>query len=167
MIRRWCGICKDWTVQTFDKEHWTCSTCETAMEDAPGCKIEFIVKGTPVPKARPRAAIRGEHAVIYTPKNTAQFELYVKQIAAENAPPKLLAGAISLNLQFMLQRPQSLPAKIMHNTKKPDIDNLSKSVMDALEGVIYERDAQIVSLLVNKDYGPPCCDIIITELAER
>jgi Holliday junction resolvase RusA-like endonuclease len=167
MIKRYCGVCKDFTEQICDKEHWICAVCKTVTEDAPGCRIEFVVKGAPVPKARPRAAMRGEYPIIYTPKNTVQFERYVKQIATEHAPPKPLTGAICLDLKFMVQRPQSLPAKIRYNTKKPDIDNLAKSVMDALEGIIYERDAQIVSLLVNKDYGPPCCDIIIEELAER
>ena len=166
-LQRWCRTCKNWTNQAFDRERWACIICKTVMEDALGCKIEFVVKGTSVPKARPKVAMRGEHPVIYTPRNTAQFELYVKQIATENAPPKLLTGALAMELRFFLQRPQSLPARIEYDTKKPDIDNLGKSVMDALEGVIYERDAQIVSLHVIKVYGVPRCEIAIEEFREK
>jgi len=137
------------------------------MEDALGCKINFTIRGTPVPKARPRAAIRGEHAIIYTPKNTAQFELYVKQIANENAPPKLLSGPLEMTLDFYLQRPQSLSANINYMTKRPDVDNLAKSVMDALEGVIYEHDAQVVVLHIVKQYGTPGVDIKIVEMPTK
>ena len=141
------------------------------MEDAPGCKINFTIRGTPVPKARPRAAVVGtdedRHAVIYTPKNTAQFELYVKQIANENAPPKLLSGPLEMTLDFYLQRPQSLPVNVNYMTKRPDADNLAKSVMDALEGVIYEHDAQVVVLHIVKQYGTPGVDIKIVEMPTK
>jgi Holliday junction resolvase RusA-like endonuclease len=38
---------------------------------------------------------------------------------------------------------------------KPDIDNLKKTVLDALEGVVWARDQLIVSCLVTKRYGEP------------
>jgi len=137
------------------------------MEDALGCKIEFIVGGAPVAKERPRATVRGGYAVIYTPKNTVQFERYVRQIAIANAPPKLLTGGLEMTLDFYLQRPQSLPVKINYNVKKPDIDNLAKSIMDALESVIYARDSQVFILNCTKQYGNPRCAIKIVEMPEE
>ena len=38
-------------------------------------------------------------------------------------------------------------------TKKPDADNLAKAILDALNGVAYPDDAQIVKLTVRKRYG--------------
>ena len=38
-------------------------------------------------------------------------------------------------------------------TKKPDADNLAKAILDALNGVAYPDDAQIVTLTVRKRYG--------------
>lgn len=37
--------------------------------------------------------------------------------------------------------------------KKPDCDNLAKSVLDALNGIAYNDDSQITSLHVVKEYG--------------
>ena len=169
MIQRWCGVCKDWTEQTYieESEKWSCDVCETVTEEALGCKLSFVVQGTPQPKERPRATVRGGYAVVYTPKNTVQFERYVKQVASEYAPPKLLSGALVMALSFYLQRPQSLPAKVMYDTKRPDIDNLAKSVMDALEGIIYEHDAQVIHLDATKGYDTPRVEILIEELPEK
>ena len=169
MIERWCGICKQQTEQSYIEKSgkWSCNICKNEMEDALGCKVSFIVKGTPQPKERPRATIRGSYATIYTPKNTVQFERYVKQVASEYTPPKLLSGALFMTLSFYLQRPQSLSSTIIYDTKRPDVDNLAKSIMDALEGVIYEHDAQVIHLVVAKSYGTPRVEIIIMEMPEK
>jgi len=125
--------------------------------------ITFTIFGTPIPKARPRATKIGNRAVMYTPTQTKQFENYVKLVASQHAPKELLTSPLSVNLAFFLQRPKSLPKKIIHHTKKPDIDNLAKSVLDALEGVIYVNDAQVTSLLITKYYGTPQCVVEIKE----
>lgn len=190
MLERWCGICKDWTEQTYMESSatWLCDKCENRTEDSLGCKVSFIVRGIPQQKERPRtrmiykdakarampnvnAAITqlkaDSFSVMYTPKNTVDFQNFVKLIAIENAPPKPLSGALKADYHFYLQRPPSLPAKIIHHTKKPDKDNLEKSVSDALEGVIYERDAQICDGHVTKEYGTPRVEILIEELPEK
>ena len=168
MIERWCGVCKGWTAQTYIEERgrWSCEVCNIETEDSLGCKISFEVKGKPVAKERPRATVRGGYAVVYTPKNTAQFEIYVKQVATEYAPSKLLSGALELRLAFYVQRPQSLSAKVNYVIKRPDVDNLAKSIMDALEGVIYGHDAQVFSLVVTKAYGAPRVEIVIVEMPQ-
>ena len=190
MIERWCGVCKDWTEQTYreESEKWSCDVCKTVTEDSLGCRISFTVQGTPQQKERARTRIVYKDAkarvmpnvnaaitqlksdsfsVMYTPKNTVEFQNFVKSVAIENAPPKLLTGALKADYHFFLQRPQSLPAKVMHHTKKPDKDNLEKSVSDALEGVIYERDEQICDGHVTKEYGTPRVEIVIEELPEK
>ena len=167
-FKRHCGTCGQYTEQTYSDKSgkWVCDLCNTRFDNLPGCVMEFAIKGTMVPKGRPRATIRGEHAVMYTPKNTVQFEQYVKQAATQYAPPILLSGALDVHLSFYMQRPQSLPNKIQYHTKRPDIDNLTKSVLDALEGVIYERDSQIYLLNVTKEYGIPRCEVRIVEELE-
>ena len=167
-LERHCGVCSKYTKQTYNEENerWTCDTCKTLFDDLPGCLLTFSIIGTMVPKGRPRATIRGEHAVVYTPKNTVQFEQYVKQAAAQYAPPKPLKGALMVSLSFFMQRPQSLANKVKYHTKRPDIDNLAKSVLDALEGVMYERDSQIYMLSLTKEYGAPLCEVHIEEALE-
>lgn len=52
-------------------------------------------------------------------------------------------------------------------TTKPDLDNLLKSVKDALNGVAYVDDSQIVTITAEKAYGEqPKTIIQVTALAE-
>ena len=126
--------------------------------------ISFTVEGNPVPKGRPRTAVRGGKAIVYTPSNTVKYEQYVKLVASQHKPKEILTGAIDLSLDIYIKRPKSLPKKVEHNIKKPDVDNIAKLIMDALEGVIYERDAQVISLLVTKQYGEPRVEVGVYEV---
>ena len=122
--------------------------------------IEFVVKGTAIPKARPRVTKRG---ITYTPSKTKDFENYVKLVASQYAPKELLKGALEMELHFFFQRPKSLPKKVTHHVKRPDWDNIGKLISDSLEGIIYENDAQIVSSWVTKEYGTPRVEVKITD----
>lgn len=57
-----------------------------------------------------------------------------------------------MRLAFYLARPKSLPKKVVHHIKKPDNENLSKSILDALESIFYRNDSQIIDLRVTKEY---------------
>lgn len=72
-----------------------------------------------------------------------------------------LAGPVSITLTIYLPVPKSfskkktteaMEAKIFP-TKKPDVDNVLKAVMDALNGVLYEDDKQVVAVCVEKYYA--------------
>jgi crossover junction endodeoxyribonuclease RusA len=46
-----------------------------------------------------------------------------------------------------------MTAHLYHGTKRErDIDNFSKLLLDALTGIVYEDDSQIVSLTITKAY---------------
>lgn len=49
-------------------------------------------------------------------------------------------------------------------TKKPDADNIAKVVCDALNGVAYVDDTQVIDLRVFKRFGEPCVTISICEI---
>lgn len=129
-------------------------------------QIKFKIIGNPVPKGRPRFYKAGNFVHSYTPKKTRQWEQFVKFQAIHYRPKELWTGAIVMDLVFWLPRPKSLPKKVINHIKKPDIENLAKSVMDALEGIIYKRDSQIICLVCDKIYSETeyGVDVKLTEL---
>lgn len=76
------------------------------------------------------------------------------------APKQPFEGPIQLDLTFYLPIPKSSGIKtkqmisgIILPVKRPDIDNLSYLVVNAMKGIIYEDDSQIVDLNLHKRYG--------------
>ena len=60
---------------------------------------------------------------------------------------------VRLELMFYLQKPPSAPKKRHHPVVKPDLSKLIRASEDAMTGVLYADDAQIVSLIADKLYG--------------
>ena len=60
-----------------------------------------------------------------------------------------------------------LPEKVWP-TKRPDLDNVAKSICDALNKVAYTDDAQIVQLFVARHYGfRNCVCVVIKEVSNE
>jgi Holliday junction resolvase RusA-like endonuclease len=60
---------------------------------------------------------------------------------------------VLLTLRFNLPKPKSYPARVVHHTKKPDLDNYGKAVIDGLvKGRIIEDDGLITDLTIQKRY---------------
>lgn len=121
---------------------------------------KFTVLGIPTAKGRPRFSRQSGRA--YTPKKTQDSEYnFQSQAIAEGKPDKPLTGAISLQVVFFMPIPKSVTKKRLQEiqegrelpSKKPDIDNLGKLVMDSLNGIFWEDDKQIVSLKLEKHYA--------------
>lgn len=120
----------------------------------------IIIDLPPVPKARPRMS--NGHA--YTPERTRQYENAVKLIARTQIK-RVSSGAIRLSIHFYLLRPKSAKNANLRPLKRPDIDNLAKAILDALNGIAYEDDKQIVELHLYKDYSErPRTEIELEEI---
>lgn len=96
--------------------------------------FSFVVPGNPVPKERPRV-VKGR---TYTPARTVKAEDLVKFYARKARIPKL-TGPVKLTATFYRQDAHAC-----------DVDNLAKLVQDALNGLAYEDDRQIVVLTAVK-----------------
>jgi Holliday junction resolvase RusA-like endonuclease len=117
------------------------------------------IPGDPVPQPRPRVTRFG----VYIPKEHPIHE-YKQVIKAEALERGMLMAPkgtpVNLKIAARFERPKShYTAKgelkpTAANYPLPDIDNVQKAVMDALTGVAYEDDKQVVSCLMGKSYGP-------------
>lgn len=116
----------------------------------------FEIPGVPVPKGRPRMTKSG-HA--YTPQQTRDYDAWVRLCWLQTGQPMSLQP-LQILLKFYLPIPKSFRKKqrelalagVLLPTKKPDIDNLVKAVLDGLNGLAYQDDKQIVALEAAKGY---------------
>lgn len=124
------------------------------------CAEDMTLPVTPVPKGRPRATAEGNFVRMYTPKKTQEFESEVAQIYSlfrgkKHSGPLM----VFIDLHFAPNKSEvkavrnRMLAGEIHHVKKPDIDNCAKSILDALNGLAYDDDSQIVGLNLNKSYA--------------
>lgn len=104
----------------------------------------------PFPKARPRAARRGRNIVIYTDARTKAYESEIEKLSKMQYVDTILEGALKVEISFYIKPPKTVKRK--YPSVKPDVDNLAKSVLDGMEGVLFKNDSQIISLSCNKYY---------------
>ena len=120
--------------------------------------IDVFVIGKPIAQPRPRATIRGKHAGVYNPKTADAWKALVKEkfYKYKGYAPE---GPLTLAVTYYIPRPKALcrkkdPTGIIPHTKKPDIDNLTKAVMDAISDIgVWGDDRQVSSLQVEKFYA--------------
>ena len=119
----------------------------------------FIVPGKPFGKQRPRH-MRNGHT--YTPKETIEYENLVKLFYSQSEHPK---EPTDKPIQMVIQADFPIPTSWSKKKKreaeeyqpfcctKPDSDNIIKGLSDALLGIAYKDDSQIVTLHCEKFYG--------------
>lgn len=136
--------------------------------------ISFTVYGEPVAQGRPRASTFGGFVRMYDPKKSSDYKDYVRLAASEHAPEKLIEGPVALQLRVYKPIPKSFSGKKaaraeageLRPTSKPDVDNYVKGIKDALKGVIWKDDSQVVELSAGKYYGQrPRVEISIREVS--
>lgn len=118
--------------------------------------ITFQVRGIPQPKGSTKAFMRpGMKYPVVTNDNlkTKPWAEGVRLVAQQHAPSLPWDGAVELSVYFFLVRPKSLPKKALHHIKKPDLDKLLRAVKDALKGVIYLDDSQVMEVQAKKTYA--------------
>lgn len=128
----------------------------------------IVVLGKPIAKKRPRFARRGKFVVTYNDQQTEEGRFLFEVQKQWNRMP--LLGAIKIDLRFFMPIPASTSKKqtalmeggAVPHTKKPDIDNLIKFVLDCLNGVVFNDDSQIVKISGSKVYHPyPGTEILL------
>ena len=120
--------------------------------------ITVTIPGTLRGKARPRVTKAG-HA--YTPAATVSAEAWVRQCTLDQVGQPCLDGALWVRLGIAFAVPASWSKKkraaalvgTIQPTGKPDIDNLVKTIGDALNGILWRDDSQIVDLRAAKFYA--------------
>ena len=121
----------------------------------------FEIAGEPMGKQRPKFARVGNFTRTYTPKETVNYENWVK-LCYKNFGGEHF-GSVPLKVQITAKFPipksfskkkheQAVDGEL-RPTIKPDCDNIAKIICDALNGIAYDDDKQIIELVVIKNYA--------------
>lgn len=121
---------------------------------------EFEVPGKVIGKGRPR--LNSYTGVVYTPIRTKDYESLVEQYFLLKYPRfKALEGRIKVSIIAYFSIPKTTKKadinEMLENnispTKKPDIDNIVKSILDSMNKFAFKDDNQITKLEVEKKYA--------------
>lgn len=135
-------------------------------------RVKFTIPGVPIPKARPRVPRKG-HA--FTPKKTKDYEALVKDVYNLTVGKYLGDSAIVATIDLYFPIPESYSkskkrriadGEIKH-TKRPDVDNCAKAILDALNEVAYRDDSQVVESRITKHYavdGEMRAEVVLEEV---
>lgn len=129
--------------------------------------VRFFVPGIPAPKGSARAFfVKNLNRAVITNAN-AKTKPWEQAIRAEAHAAEGIAGcaphtaAVRVTATFYFPRPKGhfgakglKPAAPRENTKKPDLDKLARALLDALTGIAFVDDSQVIDLRVEKRYVP-------------
>lgn len=131
-------------------------------------QVIFSVEGDPVGKQRPRFS-RGR---TYTPKKTVDYETIIASKASQamgSSEPLQTPVAIFIWISHAIPASYSKKRKEaclngLDWPKKPDLDNVAKVFLDAMNGIVYKDDVQVVKLRVSKRYDIEAhVDVLVRE----
>ncbi len=126
--------------------------------------LSFVVEHRPIGKGRPRFVKTRQGMRAVTPKPTRDFEEVVADAAlvalkaAGLKAPATPNGPVSISLRAVHRRPSRPDAdhpcrqtdervRAPGGGGRPDLDNVIKAVLDALNGVLWRDDAQVVQIM--------------------
>ena len=135
--------------------------------------VMYTVYGEPVGKGRPRFAKRGAFVSTYTPQKTKTYEDEIRMMAkAAMGSSEPLETPVTVAIYIRVGIPASYSKQkrkdalegILKPTKKPDIDNIAKCFLDAMNDIVYFDDKQAVNLHVTKIYAEtPAVEVMVKE----
>ena len=125
--------------------------------------LTLKINGPPIPWKRPGVRtfnVKEENRTIIYDRQKREKELVRWQLKSQFQRP-ILTVPLLVGIVFRMAIPKStskimkaqmLDGKIIHHMKKPDVDNLTKFVLDCMNRLVFEDDAQICTLYAKKIY---------------
>jgi len=130
--------------------------------------ISFQVHGLPIAQGSSRAfVVNGKPIITTTAKGLSIWRRLIADVAQRFAPPEPWDGPVGIELHFGIPKPKSAPKKRrVWPDKRPDLDKLTRAVLDALTYVVFADDSQVVELSASKDYGAPGVAVEVRRIPE-
>ncbi len=132
--------------------------------------MNLTVFGEPIPKGSTRAfVVNGVAVTTNANPKTKDWERLIKGELQVARPGDIITGPVDVTLQFYMTRGKSV--KRPYPITKPDIDKLCRAAIDAMTGIVFKDDSQVIGLQAIKryadgqgDFGRARVEIIIQEV---
>lgn len=148
--------------------------------------LKFNIPMAPVAQARPRAVNMAKHRkyyrpgkpqiILHDPLNVKRYKQLLGYYIRQHYTAEPLTGPLRVTLRFY-RKVQKSVSKVEHDRRvhdkklpivKPDVSNYVKSTEDALNGILWKDDAQIVIEQSEKHYSDnPRVEIEVEQLDVR
>jgi Holliday junction resolvase RusA-like endonuclease len=117
----------------------------------------FEIHGDPIPQKQTQ--FLRKTGIAYDPSSKDRQKIQWQ--AKPYAPSEPIIGPVSVDLVFYFEPPKSTSSvkrrqmlnHVIHHIKRPDADNCAYLVTNALKGIFYKDDSQIIDLNIHKRYG--------------
>ena len=127
------------------------------MSRPPRTGISFVLDGKPIAWGRARR----NGATYFTAPKEARYRDAIRHAAKAQTRGQVVSGAVIVTVEAVLPVPTSYTKAHRRlaldgdkmPTGRPDVDNYAKIVMDALNGIAWKDDSQVVELRASKRYG--------------
>ena len=135
--------------------------------------MEIVIYGEPVPQGRPKFASFGGHVHAYDPQKSKNYKQLVRFWVTQHLKKidgfKPYENALCVDLTFYLGIPTSWSKQkriqasqgVIRPIKKPDTDNLIKSVTDACSGLLWVDDCIITDISARKRYTADLARVVL------
>lgn len=135
--------------------------------------IQFFVPGVPVPQGSKSLSMKGGRAVMFDHNSAALKSwrniVHFTGVSYRNNRCPVYTNVKMTLIFYMGERPKTHYTKTGKQSKqyreypnvKPDIDKLIRSILDALTGVFYRDDSQVIQINASKLYGQSGVKILI------
>jgi Holliday junction resolvase RusA-like endonuclease len=119
-------------------------------------RVEITVPGVPIAQPRAKATTFGGYTRVYTPAGKVRpFKEAIRILFAEAYKGPPVEGPVMIQITAVFPRPKGMiwkskPMPRVPHAKKPDSDNVAKSVCDALNQIAWRDDSQCYYVIVMK-----------------
>lgn len=170
--------------RTAERNAWTTfvesGASSTRNTTSRPTEINFTVDTEPIPQGSmsgicttradgsPVTVLKADNPRTHAYRNLVGFAALRARAAA--GIHEVFAGAhvpVRVAVTFVFERPKSVPASRTRPVVKPDCDKLARSTFDAMSGVLWADDAQVVDVEIRKIYGTPARVQINVQLVEE
>ena len=138
------------------------------MNEVPEQILYVFVRGIPVPQGSMKAfVVKGRAIVTSDQKKLQPWRNQVAMEASAVYHKPITDKPIAIVLEFKMPCPKSLPKTQWRlPAKRPDLDKMIRSILDALTGIVFKDDSQVVTITAMKRYaydGYPGVKIVINK----